>query len=301
MRTDKQIFRIFQAAPQWVFELTGLPSPGKSTFQTVSLKALERSADGVNIPVDARQPITVLEIQFQKDEGIYTRIVAEMALIQEAHAWREVQGIILFRDRSLDPLTPPWHKFIHSFSLNELLARFEEVHPQHALAAVFKPVFLDDLSKLAEGAPEYYRMISKSTLDEACKTMLSDVFVNWLLQRFKEKGRKEIEAMLIGELPNLEETRAGKELIRIGEERGKLQGKAEGKAEGQAEGKAEGKAEGVREALIILLEANLGPVPADLRLHLETLGVQKAQQLLPLLSGWSDFESLRRWLAQYKD
>ena len=30
MKTDKQLFKIFEAAPEWVFELTGLPSPEKA-------------------------------------------------------------------------------------------------------------------------------------------------------------------------------------------------------------------------------------------------------------------------------
>ena len=52
MKTDKELYRIFEAAPEWVFELAGLPSPGKSTLQSVTVKALERGAqaDAVIVP-----------------------------------------------------------------------------------------------------------------------------------------------------------------------------------------------------------------------------------------------------------
>ena len=39
----------------------------------------------------------------------------------------------------------------------------------------------------------------------------------WLEQRLKNKTKKEIEMMLLGELPDLEETASGNDLVRIGE------------------------------------------------------------------------------------
>ena len=67
MKTDKQLFKIFEAVPEWLFELTGLPSPGSSTLQSFTVKALERAADGLVVPEAADQPLTVVEFQFQKD------------------------------------------------------------------------------------------------------------------------------------------------------------------------------------------------------------------------------------------
>ena len=50
MKTDKQLYRIFEANPDWVFQLARLPSPGKSSLRSVTIKALERNADGVIVP-----------------------------------------------------------------------------------------------------------------------------------------------------------------------------------------------------------------------------------------------------------
>ena len=83
MKTDKELYRIFEVAPEWVFELAGLPSPGKSTLQSVTVKALERRADGVIVPEAPDQPLTIVEFQFQADDTIYRRTVVEMAAVQE--------------------------------------------------------------------------------------------------------------------------------------------------------------------------------------------------------------------------
>ena len=43
--------------------------------------------------------------------------------------------------------------------------------------------------------------------------------MDWLLQRFKNLGKTEIEKMLLAELPDLQETKSGKDLIAIGIEK----------------------------------------------------------------------------------
>ena len=220
MKTDKQVYRIFEAVPDWVFQLAGLPSPGKCTLRSVTIKALERNADGVIVPEASDQPLTVIEFQFQKDETIYTRIVAEMVAVQEAAQMRPVQGMIFFGYNNLDPKTVPWTRVVHAFLLRDLVETFERSHPGHPLVAVFKPLLADSEEILEREAVTYYRTIKYSELEAACRTNLLEAFVSWLEQRLGHKGKKEIEIMLLGELPALEETQSGKDLIRIGEERG---------------------------------------------------------------------------------
>jgi predicted ATPase len=198
MKTDKQLYKIFEANPDWVFQLTGLPSPGKSTLRSVTLKALERMADGVIVPESADQPLTVIEFQFWKDETIYTRTVAEMVAVQEANQMRAVQGIIFFGYNDLDPQTPPWTRVVEAFLLRDVLDAWEREHQGHPLAAVFKPLLVESEKTLEHEAAGYYRTIKHSDLTRACKTSLLEVFVSWLEQRLKHKGKKEIELMLRG-------------------------------------------------------------------------------------------------------
>jgi hypothetical protein len=57
---------------------------------------------------------------------------------------------------------------------------------------------------------------------------LISVFVDWLMPRFRERGKQEIENMILGKLPDLRDTQSGRDLIAIGVEQGIEQGIAKG-------------------------------------------------------------------------
>jgi predicted transposase YdaD len=101
------------------------------------------------------------------------------------------------------------------------------------------------LQKDQEEAPNYYNQIRSSGLPSKTVETLSNIFIDWIEQRFSQKGKKEIEDMMIGALPDLRETQSGRELIQIG----RIEGKAEGKAEG----------------LLLLLDSKFGPLDSELR------------------------------------
>jgi len=75
METDKQLYRVFSAQPQWVFELAELPPVGKCAMRSLTVKTLERRADGVIIPHSPVPPLSVIEFQFGENPQIYTRTV----------------------------------------------------------------------------------------------------------------------------------------------------------------------------------------------------------------------------------
>jgi hypothetical protein len=78
--------------------------------------------------------------------------------------------------------------------------------------------------RLQENAGRYYTQIDAFAADERLKVKLTSVFIDWLFQRFTTLGISEIEKMLLGKLPDLRETQAGKDLIAIGIEQGELIG-----------------------------------------------------------------------------
>ena len=215
MKTDKELFRIFEVAPEWVFELAGLPSPGKSTLRSVTVKALERRADGVIVPESPDQPLTIVEFQFQADDTICRRTVVEMAAVQDAFPGRVVQGVVFFGYNNLDPKTAPWTQIVRSYVLPDVLQRGGK---GRGTLWRCSSRFVESEEALQRQAAGDFRAIKHSSLSLACKRTLEEVFVSWLEQRFKDKTKKEIETMLLGELP-AEETASGKDLIRIGEQR----------------------------------------------------------------------------------
>ena len=81
--------------------------------------------------------------------------------------------------------------------------------------------------------------------------------------------------MLIGELPELVETRMGQDILKIGEERGLV------------------------EAAVILLEAKRGRLTKSLRQKIQALGAEELRQLLAEAIPWESLEPLPAWLAEH--
>jgi len=227
MKTDKEIYRIFQQCPEMVYELAALKFPGQCQVTSVTLKDVERRLDGLVCPDDEDQPLIVFEVQFQRAEDIYPRILAEAALVQQENGMREVLAVIFFASRSQDPETEPWTKVVRRIYLDEHLALIEKSDPLSPLAAVFKPVFERDETKLEKEAALLYRLLLESTkYTLSQRESLSTVFLHWLMERFKTKTNKELAMIL--ELPDIEQTRCGQDLLERGIERGIQFGREQG-------------------------------------------------------------------------
>ena len=130
-----------------------------------------------------------------------------------------------------------------------------------------------------------------SKLKKDVKEALEEVFVSWLLQRLPNRSKQEIEKMLIGELPELVDTRAGQDILKIGEQRGlKI---------GEERGLKIGEERGLVEAAVILLEAKRGRLTKSLRQRLQTLGARQLRQLLADAIPWESLDLLDAWLAAH--
>ena len=251
MNTDKQCHELFSINPEWLFELTGRPSPGRSQMQSVALKAISRTTDGLFVPNDTTKPLTIAEWQFYLDRTIYARTAIAMAMVQLENPDREVEGVILFGSPSHDPQISPWNRVIDCCHLEEAVNRLEQSDPDHPLPAVFKPLIVSDEALLEREAVSYLRRIRNSAVDSPAKATLEDVFVSWFEQRFKDKTKQEIEAMFQQELPDLRDTRSGQQIFEIGRE--------------------EGRVEESRAAVRRLAEKKFGELPADVLSRIQAI------------------------------
>jgi predicted transposase YdaD len=148
--------------------------------------------------------------------------------------------------------------------------------PADPIINTFLPWWLEDATQLAQHAPLAYRAITNATLDAGVRERLQEVFVSWMLERFKHKRYEEVMAML-NILTPLEETVAYKQLVGIGWKKGKV----EGQVEGRVEGKVEGKREEAQRILQRLLARRFGPLS-------EAQQAQLAEATLEQLESWSD-------------
>ena len=180
--------------------------------------------DGLLEPESQELPAYVVEFQMQKDktESICHRVIMEMAAMGIQNPDRVYYGILIFANASIDPKTLPWQMMVEAnvpvlrvFYLDEMLKELGRKDPNHPMLAVFQPYLEEDQDQLVKKSAGWYDSIKQSKLDEETKEKLSEIFINWLMIRFKDLPSKEVMKMLTLTTP-LEETRSYKELVAIG-------------------------------------------------------------------------------------
>ena len=242
MKTDKQFYKLFSELPDYFFDLTEIHHPAQYKFRSETIKEFSRSMDGLMKPDNPNAPHIVVEFQMQKDNDIYYRIVMEMAAVGIKNQQHTYYGIIIFADKKVDPRSEPWSSLfgmnnsaLQVFYLDELLKSLKERNPEHPLLVVFQPYLQKDKTKLKKEAGHYYNQIQESNLTAAMKEKLSEIFISWLLIRFRDKKYQEILKMMTLTTP-LEETVAYKELVAIGEKKGLIEGEKKGLIKGLIKG-----------------------------------------------------------------
>ncbi len=282
MRTDKQVYLIFRAGPELAFELAALPSPGSCRMESTTFKEIERTTDGLIVPDEAEQPISLLEVQFYEDAAIYNRTVTMMALAQQPHLPRPIQGIVFFATRALDPQTAPWNEIIRPVYLDEALHFLKQSDPLHPLVAVFAPVFIETSNELECSAKHYYHALEKAPVASDLRHTLLRVFCDWLFERLKHKTRKEITMIL--DLPDVRDTVVGRELLDEGIERG------------IEKGREEGRGEGILSSLTLVGMARFGPCDDMTRDRISRLSEGDMQKLLVEMLELDSWRAVSAWL-----
>ncbi len=282
MRTDKHYFKIFEVRPDWAYLLAGMKPPRRLLFRSVAIKELEGIADGVVIPGDRSEPLTVIEMQEHWNAEIYATTVIKMAALQKMYGMRPVRGFLFFGESRLDPQTEPWRHVISSFVLRDAVSAFSKQNPDHPLAAVFDPLLARTDEELQNRAASDIRCIKQcDQISDKTRDILLDVFTSWMRQRFKHLPRREIEAMMLIDLPPLEETIEGKELVQVAE--------------------ARGEARGFCEAILALSTARFQRVPDAVRKQIMLLPKSTAQLLLSDLDKITSLPALKEWLVKHAD
>jgi predicted transposase/invertase (TIGR01784 family) len=76
MKTDNIFYQLFQTLPDVLFNLLEEPLPNTQySFSSLQLKELARTIDGVFLPSHKNHSIYFIEVQFQKDESLYARLL----------------------------------------------------------------------------------------------------------------------------------------------------------------------------------------------------------------------------------
>ena len=212
MRSDKEFFKLFQAYPDLLKLLASTPEDAVYTFRSEVFKEVERRIDGYFQPENPDHPHFILEVQVAPDVTIYTRLVMEMAMAFMKHQPKgttqekvpDIRALLLFFQESSDPKTEPWCSFVRACPdviqivyLDQIVRQLGENESTHPVWATFQPLFAKDDLTLIHRLPDCHQAILDAKMPAQARKVLQDVFMSWLLQRFKNKTHEEIKAMFI--------------------------------------------------------------------------------------------------------
>jgi predicted transposase YdaD len=242
MQTDQLFQEYFQVAPGALFELLQIQPPCAYQFTSPVFKTSERRMDGFLAPAQSGNPYYFVEFQGYRDKHIYWRALYpvvrhhEMAADLKQQMWKVV---VLFLDKAHDPgvatLGPLAHdakRWLISGVIPDLLAHVPNASP---LLNVLRPLLVATVEEVEREGPLWVQSIQQMPqLNPGQHSVLVDLLVKFIMQRFVQLPYKELERML--NLTPLEQTRAGRELIELGETKGREEGREEGRVEGRVEG-----------------------------------------------------------------
>ncbi len=250
MRIDKLAYLWLQEIPEGFFALIGREKSDaeKYDFKSIELKELALRLDGVFVPFDDDYTYFV-EVQFQRDEDFYWRLLAEAALYAKQFRVRKWRAVVIYPNRYAEQenlegfeelLATP---LIRRAYLNELpeISRLDDAIGVFKLVVEPKPKMAESARELLARAPDKLSFVQR---------VLSSAFSELTLKEILKmlNIREEIEE-------ELKKTRVFQDLLREGEIIGFKRGIKEGLEEGREMGLKEGVKEGVKEGKLLAVPA----------------------------------------------
>ena len=280
MKTDKLAYLWLKEVPQGFFKLIGRDARDAKNyaFKSVELKETAFRLDGVFVPQDNDFTYFV-EVQFQRDEKFYARLFAQVFLYLKQFRVKRWRVVVIYPSRKVEQKNfEPYQELLDTvlvqrIYLNELpnIESLEEVVGIFKLLIEPKKRTIEVAKHLVEMQSPYLSFIEKV-----------------IFYKFGNLSTKEILNMLSIQEEferELKKTRAYKDILREGKQKGIKQGIKEGRKEGWKEGIKEGikegKKEGIKEGLLksvpILRELGLSNEEIAKRLKLSIDAVKRVR------------------------
>jgi predicted transposase/invertase (TIGR01784 family) len=276
MRRDTIFYQLFQQSPTLLFDL--LPQPpanaARYTFEAVEVKETGFRMDGVFLPPDALGTIYFSEAQFQKDEMLYERMLAEISIYVYRNRERlsDWQAVVIYPTRSIEQS--------NTGTVSELLA-----------SGRIRRVYLDELGEIEELPIGIGLMVLTTLEGDEAKTEarsaiersggdrdIIEMITKIVVYKFNSLSRDEVNVMLGIEL---QQTRVYQEA------------KAEGKFEEREIG-----LQRERALIIKLLTRKLGNLSQQLLDRVNSLEIERVETLAEALLDFNSLSDLESWLSQ---
>jgi predicted transposase/invertase (TIGR01784 family) len=228
VKTDSLFYRLFQELPSIFFELIG-NSPELANDYSFSLVEIKQTAfriDGVFLPISTDdRPIYFVEVQFQQDDEIYSRLFAEICLyLRHNRPENDWNAVVLYPDRLLDTGDiKHYREFFASQRVNRIyLNELGETTTLPIGIATVK-LIVEDPETAINQARELIERTKQQINSQLQQQQLLQLIETILIYKFPNMSREEIEAMF--GLSELKQTRFYQEAFQEGIEQGERSGK----------------------------------------------------------------------------
>lgn len=227
MKTDIIFYRLFQEIPSIFFELiSNNPEEANNyLFSSVEIKQTSFRIDGVFLPVETiDKPIYFVEVQFQQDDEIYSRLMAEICLyLRQNKPQNDWNAVVLYPNRNVDTGDiKHYREFFDSQRVRRIY--LDELGDNATLPigiATVKLVIEDKDIAINQARKLIAR--TRQETNSQLQQQLLQLIETILVYKFPNMSREEIEAMF--SLSELKQTRFYQEAFQEGKEEGERTGK----------------------------------------------------------------------------
>lgn len=210
MKTDSIFYQIFQEFPSFFFELIG-NSPEIASdynFSSVEVKQTSFRIDGVFVPQPPENnPIYFVEVQFQADKNIYSRIFTEILIyLRHNQSYPSWKAIIIFPSRNIDSGSKKYYEdfFTCQTASCIYLDELDEAASLPISIATIKLVVEEENTAIAKAK----ELVNRSRLEVNSVNQLQQILhivETILVYKFSNMSREEIAAMF--EITDFKQTR----------------------------------------------------------------------------------------------
>lgn len=296
MKTDSLFYRLFQTLPQLLFDLIAHPSDHAPRYQfsSVDIKLTGFRIDGVFLPpaTHADWPLFFVEVQFQPDPDLYSRLFAEIFLYlrqqRPVHPWR---AVVIYPTRKVDPEdTHPHYRVLLESAHFTRVYLDEWTQPRRTLSQqVIGMLLADPRQVVAEARTVLVRVRREVSEDARLVTALVNLVETILVYKLPELRREDIQTMLELRDTDLKQTRFYQEVFTEGVEEGVQRGEQKGRQEGEAS------------LILRLLQRRCGEVAPAVQERIAKFDLARLDALGEALLEFHGVADLELWLAAHGD
>ncbi len=231
MKTDSIFYRLFQEFPNIFFELIGDDSEAVTNYQfsSVEIKQTAFRIDGVFIPKSKKKPIYFVEVQFQPDSEIYSRLLTEINLyLRQNQSENDWLAVVIYPSRSTDTgKIKHYREYFASGRISRIYLDELGENTSLPIGIASIKLVIENEDRAIQQARELITRTNQENNPVQEKQKLLQIIETILVYKFPTMDIKEIEEMF--ELSELKQTRVYQQAFAEGEEKGKQEGEEKGK------------------------------------------------------------------------